>query len=70
MKPNPKVKKVKLTAKQYHEMRERIYEEQCGLCIKCRHWFPQNEFSLHHWDRKLGDVWHNLDGFCLKCHPK
>ena len=69
MTPNPKVKKVKLTAKQYHALRRKVYEDQYGTCLGCGKWFPFEKMSLHHYDRAVGDVWSNVDGFCLGCHP-
>ena len=69
MTPNPKVKKIKLSAKEYHALRRRVYEDQNGLCLKCRRWFPFEEMSLHHYSRAVGDSYSNVDGFCLGCHP-
>ena len=69
MNPQPKVKKVKLNAKEYHALRRRLYEEQHELCLGCGEWFPFEEMSLHHYSRAVGDVWSNVDMFCLGCHP-
>ena len=70
MTPNPKVKKVKLPAKEYHALRMRVYEDQYGLCLRCLRWFPFDEFSLHHYSRSVGDIRSNVDGFCLEHHPE
>ena len=67
--PNPKHKKVKLSAEAYRVLRECVYEHQGGLCMGCFKWFPFNEWSLHHKDRAVGDVRSNVDGYCLGCHP-
>ena len=79
MTPNPKVVKKKLSKKDYHFFRLQVYYEQYECCAnkKCRKWLPFNKFSLHHYDRAVGDVRSNVAGFCLgddtanqKCHPE
>ncbi|OEU68438.1 MAG: hypothetical protein BBJ57_02415 [Desulfobacterales bacterium PC51MH44] len=69
MTPNPKRKKVKLSDKEYTDLRWEVYHEQFGCCMKCKKWFKFNFFSLHHKDRSIGDVRSNVDGYCLECHP-
>jgi hypothetical protein len=69
VKPNPKKKKVKLSPLDYHNLREKVYGDQRGICEGCGRWFHFSEWSLHHYDRKLGDVRSNVDGYCLGCHP-
>ena len=70
MTPNPKIIKKKLSKKEYHFLREQVYFDQHGCCAKCGGWFPFDEFSLHHWDRAVGDTFDNVTGFCLGCHPE
>ena len=65
----PKHKKVKLYKKDYQLLREQVYFVQGECCAGCEEWLPFDEFSLHHWDRAIGDVFSNVTGFCLKCHP-
>ena len=70
MNPQPKPHKVKMSAKEYTLLREQVYFVQGECCAGCKEWFPPNKFSLHHWDRKIGDVFSNVTGYCLKCHPE
>ncbi|MCP4262764.1 MAG: hypothetical protein GY774_35445 [Planctomycetes bacterium] len=72
MTPDPKIKPVKLSPAEYHELRVKIYRKQRGHCINCTHWFQFDEFSLHHKISRGaggGDTEENCVGYCVACHP-
>jgi hypothetical protein len=66
---DPKKIRVKLSQKEYHELREQVWYDQQKKCAGCGWWKPFNEFSLHHWNRAIGDVRTNVTGYGLCCHP-
>lgn len=74
MTPNPKRKRIKLSAADYRKLRETVYWKQRRICKGCKKSFPFNEWSLHHKDTggmgmRGDDIESNVDGYCLKCHP-
>jgi len=72
MKSYPKTPPVRLSKKEYHEQRKRLYEKQFRRCLKCQKWFPFNELSFHHTDTGgMGMKGDDDKGYlcCLKCHP-
>ena len=72
IKSYPKKPPVRLSKKEYHEQRERLYDEQMGGCKLCGKWFPIRELSFHHTDTGgMGMKGNDDEGYlcCLKCHP-
>ena len=75
MRPDPKKPPVRLTQKQYHEQRNRLYAEQLGCCLHCGQWFTIDMLSFHH-DNTGDSGGMGLKGdddrgylCCLRCHP-
>ena len=80
MNPQPKNKRIKLSPKDHHEMRHKIYNNQLGCCKQCTLWVDIEQFHLHHKTSKGagGDDEYdvndpensNLVGLCWQCHRK
>ena len=73
MTPNPKKIRLKLSPKEYHDLKIEIYNEQLESCFYCYKWLPMDEFQLHHRLSRGaggGDDRDNLQGLCFECHRK
>ena len=73
MKPNPKVKRVKLTAKQYNKLRHEIYVDQLEFCLRCEKWKELEHLAIHHLKTRGsggGDDRNNCVLVCKKCHTE
>ena len=64
---------VKLSRKEYHDLRVLIYSAQMESCDSCNRWCEMDQFQLHHIKTRGaggGDEMSNLVGLCWQCHRK
>lgn len=70
--PQPKDPPVRLTPKEYHEHRLRLYREQHGMCHECGCWMWFEEASFHHTSTGgMGMKGDDTEGWLchVGCHP-
>ena len=73
MPADPKRPRIKLSQKDYHELRDIVYLRCLGHCEICEKWMAYDEMALHH-DKTKGaggdDSLENCIGICAFCHEK
>ena len=75
MTPDPKPKRTKLSPKENHELRLKIYNVQHESCghESCGKWIPFLHVHVHHIKSRgsgAGDDFDNCVGLCWECHRK
>ena len=72
LRPRPKIKPVKLSPKEYHQLRLDVYDRCLAKCEICRMFMSFEEMSLHHKKTRGsggGDTLDNVIGCHVLCHP-
>ena len=73
MRPYPKKKRLKLSVKEYQELRKKACKRAMSSCEKCFAWCPLSNGHLHHKKtRGAGgdDKLENVIWLCYLCHDK
>ena len=73
--PDPKVKRIALTPKEYERLITEVWENSDKTCQnpKCRKYVKRNEAAVHHKKTKGAgghDIKDNMELYCKECHGK